>query len=48
MLKRYLMETERDNSSTLNNGTTAGENENGATLTELNDPEIEVLFEKCV
>ena len=37
------METERDNSSTLNNGTT-GENENAATLTELNDPEIEVHY----
>ncbi len=35
------METERDNSSSLNNGTN-GENENGATLTELNDPEAEI------
>ena len=41
VLKRYLMETERDTSNTLNNGTT-GENDNGATLTELNDPEAEI------
>ena len=38
------METERDNSSTHNNGTTTDENENAATLTELNDPEIEVHY----
>ena len=41
VLKRYLMETERDTSNPLNNGTT-GENDNGATLTELNDPEAEI------
>ena len=41
VLKRYLMETERDTSNLLNNGTT-GENDNGATLTELNDPEAEI------
>ena len=41
VLKRYLMETERDTSNPLNNGTT-GENDNGATLTELNDPETEI------
>ena len=41
LLKRYLMETERDTSNPLNNGTT-GENDNGATLTELNDPEAEI------
>lgn len=35
------METERDSNSALNHGTT-GENENGATLTELNDPEAEI------
>ena len=42
VLKRYLMETERDTSHPLNNNGTTGETDNGATLTELNDPEAEI------